>query len=158
MTTQHFQAVAQPRRMYHPLVTRRAADPWRALREAIRAERKLRHWSQERLAAEAKISRPALSNLENGTTVDPTQPTLEAIALALGWDRERLARMVAGATAAAAPSSPPEPLSREALALAKRVLPRAGPAELELFARYVAEIDRLSDAVEALQQEFGNEH
>ena len=50
----------------------------------IREERRRLGWGQEALAAEARVSQPALSYLERGRCF-PKVETIERIASALGW-------------------------------------------------------------------------
>lgn len=51
--------------------------------ERVRALRKAKGWSQEGLAAKAKVSQGTLSRIENGA-VDMRMDTLAFVALALG--------------------------------------------------------------------------
>ncbi len=56
----------------------------RELGALIRQERRRQQMGQEELAAEARVSQPALSYLERGLCY-PKVETLERIAVALGW-------------------------------------------------------------------------
>lgn len=48
--------------------TRLSVETFAAIASTVRAERARRHWSQERLAAEAGVARTSVTALENGTS------------------------------------------------------------------------------------------
>lgn len=125
-----------------------SVDPYADLRRAIVAARKARGWSQDQLAQAAGMSRPALSDLETGETSDPRSATVQRVAKALGWTDDQLAAILRGET-------PGPEVSPSALATARRHLPRAPAAVLERYVAKVAEVERLTDEIGEIEQEYG---
>jgi transcriptional regulator with XRE-family HTH domain len=142
--------------IYPPAMQQGRGDPWRRFRQAVRTARHERHITQGDLAKKAGISRPALSGLESGKTKAPERETVEAVASALRWTREYVDGLLSGTGPLEEP--PAEPLSRDALAVARLMLPHAGPTELELYVRAATEIERLTEQMAALRRDFGNQH
>lgn len=120
-----------------------------ALRRAIVQDREARGWSQERLASEAGMARPTLSDIETGITSDPRRETIERIARALQWSRGRLEELLSGAAALL------DDASDDPLADARRRLPAAPRDILRRYQRLTVEIELASDELSELVARYG---
>lgn len=127
------------------------SDPWRRLRAAVRDERRERRWSQQDLATRANVARPTISNLETGNAVDPDKETVQRIAKAFGWDDKHVAELIAGTAPVAYQNGA---VSRELIAMARRVLPGADELALENYAKLLTEQERIARLIEETEARY----
>lgn len=135
---------------YPPHMASRPGDRWAAFRARVREDRRKRGWNQSQLADAAGLSKTALSDIESGQTAEPQWKTAESIAQALGWAAGDLDTIIGGGGAA-----DPEPIPKAAMIVARRVLGDAPEPWLELYARKLLEVDRLSVEIAEIEHRFG---